>query len=113
MEQDASSDVMLPEKRKKRFRPPRSLLMLGRYTLMRGFALIVVVAVGVYLTVMIANMGGYVDDIRKGEIRERVGMEVRANRDLLRKPASVINKYIEERVAIEEKRLGLLSLIHI
>jgi len=107
MAQDASNDVMSPEKKKRRFRLPRSLVMLGRYTLMRGFALLVVVAIGVYLTVMIANMGGYVDEIRKGEIREKVGMEVRANKDLQRKPPSVIRQYIDERVAMEEKRLGL------
>lgn len=107
MAQDASNGVLPPEGGKGRFRPPRSLLMLGRYTLMRGFALLVVVAVGVYLTVMIANMGGYVDQIRKGEIREKVGMEVRANKELQRKPASVIRQYIDERVALEEKRLGL------
>lgn len=107
MAQDASNDVIPPEKKRRRFRPPRSLVSLGRYTLTRGFALIVVVAVGVYLTVMIANMGGYVDEIRKGEIREKVGMEVRANKDLQRKPPSVIRQYIDERVAMEEKRLGL------
>ncbi len=107
MAQDASGDVMPAEKKRRRFRPPRSLLMLVRYTLMRGFALIVVVAVGVYLTIMIANMGGYVDEIRKSEIREKVGMEVRANKDLQRKPPSVIREYIDQRVALEEKRLGL------
>jgi len=94
MEQDASSDVMPPEKRKKRFRPPRSLLSLGRYTLMRGFALIVVVAVGVYLTVMIANMGGYVDEIRKGEIRTAAD-EAASQPDIHARPAMVNAGLIE------------------
>ena len=38
----------------------------------RLFALIFTVAVGVYFTVLIANMGGYVDEIRRGQIRETI-----------------------------------------
>ena len=39
----------------------------------RAVALIATVIVGVYLTILIANMGGHVDEIRRGQIREIVG----------------------------------------
>ena len=34
------------------------------------------VVVALYLTVLIANMGGYVDEIRRAQIREDVNMRV-------------------------------------
>ena len=47
-----------------------------RYSLLRMVMLFVTVVIGIYLTILVANMGGYVDEIRKGEIRSRVSMEV-------------------------------------
>ncbi len=50
----------------------RSFTRIARYTVVRLLTLFVTVVIGVYLTIMIANMGGYVDNIRSGEIREAV-----------------------------------------
>jgi len=61
----------------------------------------------VYLTILIANMGGYVDDILKGQIRETTS--IRISMDPARKNLSMAerNQLIDELVAIEEHRLGL------
>jgi len=67
----------------------------------------VTVIIGVYLSVLIANMGGYVDQIRIGEIKEQVGMEVRANPTFKFLPPSDMKKYMDDRVQLEIERLQL------
>ena len=78
-----------------------------RYTLVRGITLFITVIIGVYLTVLIANMGGYVDEIRKGEIRENVAIQVMNNPAYRNLGPDAKRQLIEERVRLEEKRLGL------
>jgi peptide/nickel transport system permease protein len=46
------------------------------YTVYRVVALALTVVVGVYLAILIANMGGYVDQIRKAQIDEAIGASV-------------------------------------
>lgn len=84
-----------------------TLRRVVKYTLSRGVALAVTVVVGVYLAILIANMGGYVDQIRKAQIREGVGMAVLADPTLQTLPPSELRRIIDERIALEEKRLGL------
>ncbi len=82
---------------------------LVRYTVTRLAALAITVAVGVYLTILIANMGGYVDEIRKGAIREQVSITIFQDQSAEMRALSPEEKnvLIAERVALEEKRLGL------
>jgi peptide/nickel transport system permease protein len=82
---------------------------LIRFTLMRLIVLAFTVSVGVYLTVLIANMGGYVDEIRRGEIRSQISLEVYMSQDLEMRTLSVEQRQtlVDQRVALEEKRLGL------
>ncbi|MBO9369490.1 MAG: ABC transporter permease [Chloroflexi bacterium] len=80
---------------------------LLRYTLVRGVTIFITVVIGVYLTVMIANMGGYVDQIRKGEIRENIAIQVINDPAYRSLSADAKRQLIEERVRLEEKRLGL------
>ena len=84
-----------------------TLVRVLKYTVLRAVALFATVVVGVYLTILIANMGGYVDQIRRAEIREYVVMAVQANEDARLLPFDQRNRLIEEIVAVEEKRLGL------
>ena len=49
-----------------------TFIRVSRYVVMRLLTLFATVVIGIYLTIMIANMGGYVDQIMKGEIRDRV-----------------------------------------
>jgi peptide/nickel transport system permease protein len=88
-------------------RRPGTFSRLARYSITRLVMLFITVVIGVYLTILIANMGGYVDEIRRGTIREEVGIEVMADQQLKQLPAEERNKIIEERIAIEEQRMGL------
>jgi len=65
------------------------------------------VVVGLYLTILIANMGGYVDEIRRGQIREDIQQGVMNDQALRNLTGDQKVKLIEERVANEEERLGL------
>jgi peptide/nickel transport system permease protein len=82
---------------------------LARYTVTRLAALAITVAIGIYLTILIANMGGYVDEIRRGAIREQVSIAIFQDQSAEMRALSSEEKnaLIEERVAFEEKRLGL------
>jgi peptide/nickel transport system permease protein len=80
---------------------------VSRYVIVRLLTLLITVVIGIYLTIMIANMGGYVDQIMKGEIRERVTQSVAGNPTLRQMDPDVRLKLIQERIAVEEKRIGL------
>ncbi|MEX1019853.1 MAG: ABC transporter permease [Litorilinea sp.] len=80
---------------------------VARYTVVRLIALFLTVVVGVYLTVLIANMGGYVDEIRKGQIREQIAIGVLANSEMQQLPLEERNERINQMIAIEEERLGM------
>jgi peptide/nickel transport system permease protein len=82
---------------------------LARFSITRLFMLMLTVTVGVYLTVLIANMGGYVDEIRKGAIREQIAMAIFADQSAEMRALSAEQKQtlIDEQVAIQERRLGL------
>jgi peptide/nickel transport system permease protein len=84
-----------------------TLTRVLRYTLVRGILLFITVVIGVFLTIMIANMGGYVDEIRRGEIRESVA--IRINNDPATKSLSieVRNQRMADLIRLEEQRLGL------
>jgi len=84
-----------------------SFLRVLKYSLVRLISLLGSVIVAVFLTIMIANMGGYVDQIRMGEIRETVTLSVRnnpANRGL---PPEQIQELITDLVYQESHVQGL------
>jgi peptide/nickel transport system permease protein len=84
-----------------------TLVRVMRYMALRAVSLFLTVLVGVYLAILIANMGGYVDQIRKAQIREQVGSAASADRDLRSLPSAEMRRIINERIELEEKRLGL------
>jgi len=84
-----------------------AFLRVTRYILQRLFTLFATVVAGIYLTILIANMGGYVDQIIKGEIRDHVTQSFIANPAFQQMDSDVRKKLIEERIALEEKRRGL------
>ncbi len=84
-----------------------TLSRVGRYALVRLFTLFVTVVISIFLTILIANMGGYVDQIRRGEIREGIQQAVLTNPALRRMGPEEQRKWMEERIALEEKRAGL------
>ncbi|MBP8862964.1 MAG: ABC transporter permease [Anaerolineae bacterium] len=84
-----------------------SLAKLARYTVTKLLTLFIAVVIGIYLTILIANMGGYVDEILRGQIRESISISVSMDPTLKYLTLEERNTLINERVATEERRLGL------
>jgi peptide/nickel transport system permease protein len=80
---------------------------LARYTVLRGVAIFLTIVVAIYLSILVANMGGYVDAIRRAEIRERVGVQVLGDPNMTRLPEAERNQMVAELIALQEKRMGL------
>jgi peptide/nickel transport system permease protein len=92
------------EKKKK---SENAVIRVAKYMAMRLLSMGFAVVVALYLTILIANMGGYVDEIRRGEIRENVQTQIRLDPSLRMLTATERTKLIEERIIIAEKTLGL------
>jgi len=84
-----------------------SLVRVLRFTVVRLVALLATVVVGVYLTVLIANMGGYVDELRRSSIREGVSLMVGMDPEVRRLPQAEREALLAGLIAIQEERLGL------
>jgi peptide/nickel transport system permease protein len=80
---------------------------VARYTVVRLLTLFVTIVIGVYLTINIANMGGYVDQIMRSEIRESVTAQVMANPANKNMSTDVRRQLIEDMIRLQEKRMGL------
>ena len=85
----------------------QALTRMLRYTSLRLVALFFTVVVGVYITVLIANMGGYVDEIRRGQIRETILLEASTDEIFMRMAETERTAIIGERIRLQEERLGL------
>lgn len=80
---------------------------IARYSIMRLLTLFVTVVIAIYLTIMIANMGGYVDTIMRSEIRERINQTVLTGKIYQDMAPEARKKIAEDLIAIEERRLKL------
>jgi peptide/nickel transport system permease protein len=80
---------------------------LALFTAKRILALFLTVLVSVYLTILIANMGGKVDELRLVQIRSTAAEAVRADPAFFDMPAAERNALIERRVALDVERLRL------
>jgi peptide/nickel transport system permease protein len=100
---------MQPEVPAEAKQPTRSgsVAQLLQYVGIRFVALFFTVLVGVYLTILVANMGGHVDNIRRGQIREAVSISVSMDPEIRQLPQAERAALIEGLVAVEEDRLGL------
>lgn len=78
-----------------------------RYILARIATLFVTVMVGIYLTILIANMGGYVDTIQRAQIREEIQQQALNNPSFKLLSVEEKNQRIADLVALREKRVGL------
>lgn len=84
-----------------------SFARIAQYTGFRAIAVFLTVVVAVYLTILIANMGGKVDDIRKADIRYEISSAAAQSEALRDLTAAELREYIDTRVELEEKRVGL------
>jgi peptide/nickel transport system permease protein len=80
---------------------------VARYMAVRIVTLLFTVVVGVFLTIMIANMGGFVDEIRRGDIRDGIAQAANANPAIKNLPSVDRNKWMQDQIALQEKRYGL------
>jgi peptide/nickel transport system permease protein len=84
-----------------------TFMRVVRYTTMRLVVLFFTVVVGIFLTILIANMGGYVDIIQRSNIREEVTMMAIQNPATRMLPPEERTAWMESQIAIREKRIGL------
>lgn len=78
-----------------------------RYSLFRLASMMITVTIGVYLTILIANMGGYVDTIMRNEIRDNTTQAILANPNYRSLSTEAKANLIQTKIATEERRLGL------
>ncbi|MBM4465128.1 MAG: ABC transporter permease [Chloroflexi bacterium] len=84
-----------------------TLVRVAKYTIVKTVALFVTIVVGVYLTILIANMGGHVDKIRRAQIREGLAVTIGLDPAYRHLTSAERNQLIEEMAIVEEVRLGL------
>ena len=80
---------------------------LGKFALIRAVLLFLAVIIAVYITVIIANLGGELDNIRRAEIRYQVGIVVNSNPANRQLPTEERQKLMEDLVLTEIQRLGM------
>jgi peptide/nickel transport system permease protein len=69
--------------------------------------LFITVVIAIYLTILIANMGGYVDTMMRSEVEERITQQVAMNPNYRTMSTDTKKKLAEQQIALEIKRLGL------
>ena len=85
----------------------RDVWRMAIFAAKRILALLLTVLIGVYLTILIANMGGKVDELRLVQIRSTAAEQVRADPAFFDLPAEERNELIERRVKLDVERLRL------
>ena len=78
-----------------------------KYSIMRLASLFFSVIVAIFLTIIIANMGGYVDQLRLGEIRETVVQSVRSNQANRSLPPEQFQALVDGLIQQEANAQGL------
>ena len=91
----------------RRHRLPDTLVRVVSYSATRLVALFFTAVVGIFVTILVANMGGYVDEIKRAEIRETVTLQVFTDPKIMRLPAEARERRMREMIRIGEERLGL------
>ncbi len=78
----------------------------SKYAFRRAIALLVTVAIGIYITILVANLGGYVDEIFKAQIQEAAGFASRSG-PLAELPNEERDQRIQEMIWGMEESMGL------
>jgi peptide/nickel transport system permease protein len=84
-----------------------TFMRLARYSALRLITMSITVTIAVYLTILIANMGGYVDTIMRNEIRDNTTQSMLANPAFRNLAPDVRANLIQERIDAEIERRGL------
>lgn len=89
------------------FSPASTWIRVVRYTGVRIISLFTTVVLGIFLTIIIANMGGYVDQILRGQVEETVSVAIINNPAYRNMASATKDQLVKDRIALETKRLGL------
>lgn len=92
---------------KKKAKKQSTLKRVLKYSGVRLISLIITVIIGVYLTIMIANMGGYVDELQKGMIDDRITQEAANDPTVRQMTPAARADYIQQKKELEYQRLRL------
>ena len=92
---------------KKKSASNSTFVRLLRYTALKFVTSAITVTIGIYLTILIANMGGYVDTIMRNEVRDNITQSIAANPAYRNLAPEVRGKLIQDKIASEVQRLGL------
>lgn len=84
-----------------------TLTRVAKYTGLRSVTMMITIVIGVYLTILIANMGGYVDEIMRGNIQDNIANTLRNQESFQKLSPEAQQKLFQQEVLNEEKRLGL------
>ena len=84
-----------------------AVLRVARYSLLRLVSMMFTVIIGVYLTILIANMGGYVDTIMRNEIRDTITQAIIANPVFRNLTTEAKADLIQTKIETEIDRRGL------
>ena len=80
---------------------------MARYSLLKLVLLLLAVVVAIYLTVIIANMGGELDKVKKAEIRFQVGMAIYLDENNKLLPPDVLRQMVDEQAELRYREQGL------
>lgn len=103
----ATPGLSIQEETSQKPRSSGTFARVAQYTLLRAVAIFITVVVGVYLTVIVANMGGHVDEIRKADIRFNISMAAAQDDSLRSLSREEYQEYVERLITLEEQRVGL------
>ena len=85
----------------------KTLFRILRYTAVRVVTLLITVVIAIYLTILIANMGGYVDTMMRSEVEERITQQVAMNPNYRTMSTETKKKLAQQEINLEIQRLGL------
>jgi peptide/nickel transport system permease protein len=104
-ETSTAPDSSIPQAKKSAMNS--TFMRMVRYTVIRIVTLAITVTIGVYLTILIANMGGYVDTMMRNEIRDNVTQSIISNPGFRNLSPEAKQTLIQQRIASEVDRRGL------
>jgi peptide/nickel transport system permease protein len=107
MSEENQSQPVFQERALARKKVTSTISRVAKYSAVRLVTLFLTIVVAIFLTIVIANMGGYVDEIRRGEIRETYNQQAAMNPALRNLSVEERRRWVDERVRLEEHRLGL------
>ena len=100
-------EIITPKVDKPKSGISQTLSRVVKYSSIRLLTLFVTVVIAIYLTIMIANMGGYVDQMMKAEIQERITMQIQMNPAFRTMDPATKSELTQERIQSEIDRLDL------